>query len=75
MSLLEQENTRKRWVDKNITQLELGMGNKEEDEVTRIWDSMIYTREKEDQLPKLYYLILYKEYPKAENTWEPTLVI
>ena len=44
--------------------------------VKAIWDSAIYTiMSKLGYLPGLYYLVLWKKYPKKENTWEPALVV
>ena len=74
MSLLEQNTTRKRQVDKNVTEFE--DGNNEEYEMEGIWDSAVYAKESEvSHLPGLYYLIPWKSYPKKENTKEPALVV
>ena len=36
-----------------------------------IWDSAVYARKsKSGHLAGLYYLVLWKRYPKEENTWE-----
>ena len=43
--------------------------------VDSIWNSAIYARELAGQLPRLYFLVSWKSYPKEENTWEPALVI
>ena len=56
-------------------QLEFKADNEEEYEVDGIWDSMIYVRESGKQLPALYYLVLWKNYPEKENTWKFTSVI
>ena len=70
MSLLEQDTTRKKWVDEQVTELE--DGDSEESEVGAIWDSAVYANESESgQLPGLYYLVVRKGYPEEENTWKP----
>ena len=57
--------------------VELDAGDKNgEYEVEAIWDSEVYARESElSHLPGLYYLVLWKGYPKEENTWEPASAI
>lgn len=35
--------------------------------VEAIWDSAIYIKKSKNHLLKLYYLILWKNYPKVEN--------
>ena len=60
VSLLEQDNTRKGWMDKKTAeQLEFEAGgNNEKYEVEDIRDSTVYTRELEaGHLPGLYYLV------------------
>ena len=57
-------------------QLEFEAGNDKKYEVDSIRDSAIYAKESTTgQLPGLYYLVLWKSYPKEENTWELALVI
>ncbi len=79
MSLLEQDITRKRWVnDSNITaQLELNKGNNEWYRVKAICDSEVYTKELDSthHLLGLYCLVLWKGDLEKENTWEPALAI
>ena len=57
MSLLEQDTTRKRLVDKNV--MELDASNKSgKYKIEAIQDSTVYTREsKLGHLPELYYLV------------------
>ena len=56
VSLLEQDTTKKRWLDDNMTEFETG--NNEEYKVEAIWDSTVYAKESAaDYLPGLYYLI------------------
>ena len=61
----------------NDTQLdfEFEAGDDKEYEVDGIRDSAIYARESAGQLPGLYYLVSWKDYPEEENTWEPALAI
>lgn len=40
-----------------------------------IQDSSVYTNKAGDQLPELYYLIFWKGYLKAENTYKSDLVV
>ena len=57
-------------------QLEFEASNNKEYEVDGIWDSAVYAKESTTgQLPGLYYLVSWKDYPKEENTWEPALAI
>lgn len=75
MSLQEQNSSRKERVDKNTTQLKCDTGNKKEYKVKQIWNSAVYARETEEYLLGLYYLILWKDYPKEKNTGEPALAV
>ena len=51
-------------------------GDNKEYEVDGIWDSTVYTKESAiRQLPRHYYMVLWKSYPKEENTWEPASAI
>ena len=76
VSLLEQDSTRKERVDKWVTELELEAGNSQEYELKVIWDSAVYANKSESgQLPGLYYLVVWKRYPKEENTWDPSSTI
>ena len=69
VSLLEQDTTRKGWVEEEVRQMEFNAGNNEEYKVETIWDSAVYARElKSGHLPGLYYLVLCKGYPEEENT-------
>ena len=70
ISLLEQDITRKVQVDKEVRQIEFDADdNNGEYKVEAIWDSTIYIKEsKSGLLPGLYYLVLWKSYPKEENT-------
>ena len=56
VSLLEQNTTKKEWVDKQVTELKAGDGK--EYKVEAIWDSAVYANKSESsQLPGLYYLV------------------
>ena len=58
MLLLEQNTTRKEWVDKLVKELELEAGDSKEYEVKAIWDSAVYANKLESgQLPGLYYVV------------------
>lgn len=59
LSLLEQDTTKKRWVDKSTaTQLEFGIGDNKEYEVEGIHYSIVFAREsKAGHLLGFYYLI------------------
>ena len=43
--------------------------------IETIQNSIVYTKESESHLPRLYYLVSWKEYPKEENTWESALAV
>ena len=62
VSLLEQDTTIKERV--NDMQLEFEAGDDKEYEVNDIWDSTVYARESAKQLPELYYLVSWKDYPE-----------
>lgn len=60
VSLLEQDITRKRYVNKATFLMEFdnSKGEIREYEVEAIWDSTVYTREsKRDYSPRLYYFV------------------
>ncbi len=72
---LEQDTTRKRRVDKAKLEpekdVEFEAGGNKEYEIKAIIDSMVYGQQaNSNQMPDLYYLILWKRYPEEENTWE-----
>lgn len=71
MSLLDQNITRTELVDKTISQLEFNNREVKSDEyeVEAICNSAVYIKELErGQLPGLYYLVSWKDYPEEENT-------
>ena len=47
MSLLEQNTTKKKQVDKQVMELELKAGNSKEYKVKAIWDNTVHTNELE----------------------------
>lgn len=74
LSLLKQDITKKEKSNKNITRLEFEAGNSKEYEVKAIRNSTVYEKMLESgQQPKLHYLILWRGYPKEENTWKLSL--
>ena len=76
MSLLEQDTTRKKWVDKEDRQIEFKIGNNiKEYKLEVIRDSAVYAQEWKDHLPGLYYLVSWKRYPEKGNTWEIASVV
>ena len=77
MSLLEQDNTRKRQKDKELRYIEFDAGNNDSGKykVKAIWDSAIYARESQSHLSRLYNLVSWKKYLEDENTWESASAI
>ncbi len=70
MSLLEQDTTRKGRVNKALPEpeKEFEIGDNKEYEVKAIIDSAVYNQQANNQMPGLYYLVLWKGYPEEENT-------
>ena len=68
ISLLEQDTTKKGRVNDTQLNFEFEAGDDKEYEVDGIRDSAVYARELAGQLSGLYYLVLWKGYPKKENT-------
>ena len=75
MLLLEQENTRKRWMNEFADLLEFETGDNKEYEVKAIRDNIVYAKEANKYLLKLYYLVTRKGYLKEENTWESSSIV
>ena len=68
ISLLEQNITKKGRVNDTQLDFEFEAGNDKKYKVNGIRDSAVYARESAGQLPGLYYLVLWKSYPKEKNT-------
>ena len=76
VSLLEQKNTRKERVDKQVKKLELEAGDSKKYEIEAISNSAVYaTKSESGQLLGLYYLVAWKRYPQEENTWKPSSAV
>ena len=75
VSLPEQDTTKKGRVNDTHLDFEFEVGDDKEYEVDGIWDSVVYAKESAGQLPGLYYLVLWKDYPEEENTREPASAI
>ncbi len=50
-------------------------GDNKEYEVKVMIDNAVYDQQANDQMPGLYYLVLWKSYPEEENTWEPSSAV
>ena len=58
MSLLEQDNTKKKQIDKNAMELNVGNKNSKDFKVEPVHNSMVYTKElKASHLLELHYLV------------------
>ena len=66
--LLKQNTTKKERVVKKMIELEFEANNSKEYKVEAIYDSAVYTKEAKAHLSSLYYLVVWKSYPKEENT-------
>ncbi len=76
MSLLKQDTTRKARVDEMTSRLKFeNEGDGKEYKIETICNSAVYVRELESHLSCFYYLVSWKDYPKEENTLEPTLPV
>ena len=72
MSLLEQDITRKRRI---FLVPEFELGDNKKYEVEAIQDSVVYVKEVDGHLPRLYYLVVWKGYPEEANTWKPSSTV
>ena len=72
MSLLKQDSTRKKQVNNALSEPEKLLKFKARDnkqyEVKAIINSTIYGQQANNQMPDLYYLVLWKSYLEEENT-------
>ena len=57
MSFLEQDNIRKKRVDKTVTKLEFEANDSKKYKVEAIWDSAVYANKAKVYLVGLYYLV------------------
>lgn len=76
MSLLEQNITRKKQVNE-LLELEpkLNIAKNKEYKIETTKDSIVYTSEEKRDLPRLYYLLSLKNYPKDDSIWELALIV
>ncbi len=56
-------------------EVEFEAKDNKEYEVKVIIDSAVYGQQANDQMPGLYYLLAWKDYPEEENTWELLLAV
>lgn len=71
MLLLEKNITKKGQIYKTTSGLEFEIdGNDKEYNIKAICNSAVYVSKSKEHLLGLYYLILWKNYPSKENTWE-----
>ncbi len=71
MSLLEQDTIRKRRVNNTVLselKKEFKPKDNKEYKVEAIIDSMVYSKEANNQIPSVYYLVLWKSYLEKKNT-------
>ena len=70
MSLLEQNTTRKEWINELFPEPEpkFDAVNNKEYEVEAIINSVVYAKEAERYLPSLYYLIVWKSNTEEESS-------
>ena len=73
--LLEQDTIKKGQINEFVEVLEFDKGDNKEYEVEAIRDNIVYAKEIDGHLSKLYYLVVWKGYPEEENIWKPSLAI
>ena len=45
-------------------------GDNKEYKIEALYDNVVYAKEADEHLLKLYYLVAWKYYPEEENIWE-----
>lgn len=55
MSLLEQNNSRKKWVDKKVLDLNFDAGNSKKYQVKPFWNNVIYIKKAESSFRSLLF--------------------
>ena len=67
MSLLKQDTTKKKRIDKKVTELDFKTNNNKEYKIEAIWYSAIYANKVESHLSCLYHFVAWKRYFEEEN--------
>lgn len=63
-------------MDENVIRQKFKAGNNNREyKMQEIKDSSVYSKEIKGNLPGLYYLIFWKDYPQEKTIWGPTLVV
>ena len=70
--MVKQDTTRK---ERQFSVLEFELSDNNEYKMEAIQDSAVYAKKRDGHLPRLYYLLICKEYPEEKNTWESSLVV
>ena len=73
--MLEQDTTKKGQVNDMQLDFKFEIGDDKKYDVVDIWDSTAYTRKSVGQLPRFYYLVLWKSFSEKDNSWEPAMAI
>lgn len=66
--MLEQNITRKRWIDENVRQIDFGANDNEgrEYKIEKIRNGTVYVKKSVGYLLGLYYLIFWKSYSEKK---------
>ncbi len=77
VSLLEKDTTTKKRVNEILPEpdKEFETENNKEYKVEAIIKPVVYSKETNDQMPGLYYLILWKCYQDEKSIWEPLAIV
>ena len=67
MSLLKQNITKKGYINKNVTELDTGNDKSSKYKLEAICDSAVHTKQSENHLPELLFLVFWKSYLKEKN--------